>query len=997
MERKLATVLFVDLVGSTQLVASADPEVVRSRLNGFFEHVSRCITAHGGTVEKFAGDAVMAAFGVPVAHEDDPERAVRAALAIVAAVRGLDLEVRIGVESGQIVYDETEDTFATGLAINAAARLQQAAEPGEILLGPGVERLTRQTVVTTACGAQTARGFPAGVEAWSVVSVSDEVGRRLLVSAPFVGREEELELLHNTFARAVRDQRAHLVTVYGAAGVGKSRLAREFVAGVERSTILAGRSLPYGEGVTYWAIAEMVKTAAGITDDDSVDAASEKLRQCCGDGAVADLLALATGVLDAVGGERAASEIAWAAQAWAAELADVQPLVLVFEDIHLGEEPMLDLVEHLAVSVREVPLLILCLARADLLDERPTWAGGHVRATAIELEALPREDSAKLIEALIDDEADGLSAAQRETVLGTTEGNPLFIEETVRMLLESGGESDGIPHTVQAMIAARIDRLSLSERTVLRRASVAGRVFWSGAIDELGDTELEGGELPALVARDFLIREPRSTISGEEAYRFKHVLIRDVAYAGLSKSSRALLHRQMAHWLAGRPVAEELVEIRAYHLDESAKLEAELEGRVSPELAVETAAALEQAGRRALAREANAVARRLFSRAIELETTLQRRYLAAQAAWRMTDLPTVSVEMLEVSEAAHAAGEPRVEGRALTALARVALFRDADTDCARELAGRALAVVEETDDVGRFDALDVLGTVSYWEGDLDEAERLANERLVIAERIGRPDLLSGVLLELNDIFNARLEPDRAHEPLARAVELAGTSGSPTIRGWILRATGRQAALEGRLGEAESLLEQARVLFAESGAALTLARTLNALALVVWEGGDLSRAEELLREAIRILKPIQDRGSIVESQRLLAQVLLQQGRLDEAERFALESLETVGAADVSSSSTTRLAVGLVRAAQGRDEEAEDLLRKADEIITPTGFQAPPDCSARVARRVSALARTRRRGSRRRRGTRSAASRPGCSAARLIPGRRNALVRSPRGSP
>ncbi len=244
------------------------------------------------------------------------------------------------------------------------------------------------------------------------------------------------------------------------------------------------------------------------------------------------------------------------------------------------------------------------------------------------------------------------------------------------------------------------------------------------------------------------------------------MLIRDVAYAGLSKSSRALLHRQMAQWLAGRPVADELVEIRAYHLDESARLVAELEGRVDAALAGETAVALEQAGRRALAREANNVARRLFARAVELEATLERRYLAARAAWGMTDIPTVSVEMLEVSDAARAAGDSRIEVRALTTLARVSLFRDADNVCARELATRALAVVEADDDVGRFDALEVLGTICWWEGDLDEVERLRLERLVIAERVTRPDLASGVLLELNDVYNARLESERAHERAA---------------------------------------------------------------------------------------------------------------------------------------------------------------------------------------------------------------------------------------
>jgi class 3 adenylate cyclase len=939
MERRLATVVFADLVGSTELVARADPEIVRARLTRFFDHVSRCIEAHGGMVEKFAGDAVMAAFGVPQAHEDDPERAVRSALAILGAVSELGLSVRIGIESGEIVTDDTESTFATGLAVNAAARLQQAAQPGEILIGPAAERLTRHAVVTSPLGALDARGLAGGVEAWRVVSASEAVGRGLVVSAPFIGREAELELLHNTLTRATRDRRAHLITVFGAAGVGKSRLVREFLAGAERTTVLAGRCLPYGEGVTYWAIAEMVKSAAGITDDDAIDEAAEKLRQCCGDEAVADLLALAAGVLDAVEGESSAAEIAWAAQAWATELAEFQPLVLVFEDIHWAEEAMLDLIEHLATRVREVPLLVVCLARADLLDARPGWGGGRVRVTAIELEPLPESDSAALIETLTDGDDLELTDEQRATVLQATEGNPLFIEETVRMIADSDGVADGIPHTVQALISARIDRLPEDERLVLRRAAVAGRVFWSGAIDALGDTPVAPGRLHELVEREFLVREPRSTIRGEEAYRFKHVLIRDVAYAGLSKTARALLHRQVAHWLATRPVADELVEIRAFHLDESARLVEELEGRVPPGLAAETAAALEQAGRRSHARDANRIARRLFVRAAELEDTLERRYLAARAAWRMTDIPTVSTEMGEVSEAAALAGNAPIETRALTTLAHVALFRDADTDTARELALRALDAVDESDEIGRFDVLDVLGTIAHWEGDGVEHERLARERLAIAERVGRTDLQSKALLELHDSYTSRLADDEARDALGRAVELGWEGGTPTTRGWIRRALGRQALLEGRLDDAQASFEEAAALFAESGAAMTRARTLNWLSLVALRRGDrqrddLRRAADLLRDAIRILEQLGDRGTLVESQRLLAQVHLAEGRVDDAERLALEARDTVGACDVSSGSTTLYTLGLVRAAQGRADEAEGLLREAVGLLRPT---------------------------------------------------------------
>ena len=938
MERKLATVLFADLVGSTELVATTDPEIVRTRVTGFFEEVAHSLAAHGGTVEKFAGDAVMAAFGVPFAHEDDPERAVRAALAIVEGVRELGLEVRIGVESGEIVADDALSTFATGQAVNVAARLQQAAQPGEVLLGPNVQRLTRDTVVATRIGRQVARGFPAGVDAWRLVSASDEIGRRITVSVPFVGREEELDLLANTFARAVRDRRVHLVTVFGEPGVGKSRLTREFTAGVERATVLSGRCLSYGEGITYWALSEMVKAAAGITDGDSMEAAAEKLRTCCGDEAVADLLGLASGVLEAMGGERSTSEIAWAAQAWATELADVQPLVLVFEDIHWAEEEMLSLIEHLAGSVRDVPILILCLARADLLDERPAWGGGRVRATAIELEALPQEASEVLVDALASGATTALSPEQRAAVLDTTEGNPLFVEETVRMLLESeGGVSPGIPHTVQAMIAARIDRLPAATKTILQRAAVAGRSFSGGAVAALLDGADVRPGLEELIRREFVVRESRSAIRGEEAYRFKHVLIRDVAYAGLSKSSRAELHGQLAGWVAQRQTADELVEIRAYHLDEAAQLVRELEGSVAPELAAEAAASLEHAGRRALAREANRAARRLLLRAVELEPTLERRYLAARAAWRMTDIPAVSSEMEAVRELAGELGDSRIEGRALTALAQVSLYRDGDNDRARALAGRALGVIVPTDDVGRFDALETLATAAWWEGDLGDVERLATEKLAIAERIGRRDLQSGVLLELTDLHDVRLEPELAREPLARALKLARDSGSPTSRAWTLRIAGQQAASDGRLDDAEEALEQARALFAEGGVTMHLARTLNGLGRVAWRRSDLVRAEDLFREAIRILKPLEDRGTLVESQRMLSQVLLERGRLDEAERLALEARETVGARDASSSSTTRLALGLVRAAQGRDEEAERLLREAVEILRATDFR------------------------------------------------------------
>ena len=523
--------------------------------------------------------------------------------------------------------------------------------------------------------------------------------------------------------------------------MGKSRLAREFVSTLEGATVLVGRSLPYGEGITYWPLAEMVKAAAGISDDDDREEAQEKLMVFCEDEEVADLLGLASGVLDSFDDERSQQEIQWAVREWAERLAGEQPLVLGFEDIHWAEEPLLELIEHLAGWVREAPLLIVCLARPELLDQHPSWGGGRTRALSIELEPLGRGDAEELASALTADTP--LTPELREAVLDKTEGNPLFLEETVRMLVQGDdGHVERIPDTLQALIAARIDLLPASQKTLMQRASVIGRTFWHGAVEHLSpDVEDVGDVVEELLLRDFVLREPRSTLSGDRAYRFKHVLIRDVAYSGLPKAARAELHVGFANWLHER-AGEELLEIRASHLDRAASLTAELEGSVPPELASEAAAALEAAGARALAREANTTARRLLLRATELEPTLVRRHKAAVAAWRLADFAAVAMEMDAVRQEAIAANDQSIHGRALTALADVTLVRDADLPRAGELAELALSVLPEDDLVGRFDALGMRASIAWWLGDLSGNERYAREALELAQRLGRKDLES---------------------------------------------------------------------------------------------------------------------------------------------------------------------------------------------------------------------------------------------------------------
>ncbi len=934
MERKLATVLFVDLVGSTALVASADPEIVRRRVTRFFDDVSHAVETHGGIVEKFAGDAVLAAFGVKQTHEDDAERAVRAAFAILEHVHELGLEARVGIEAGEVVVDERDSTFATGEAVNVAARLQQRAAPGEILIGAGARRLTAGSVETEDAGPLELKGLATPLPAWRAVCASGD-GRRLSsLSAPLIGRDSELELLENTYARTTRDGRAHLFTIYGEPGVGKSRLAREFVGSLEGATVLAGRCLPYGEGITYWPLAEMVKSVAGISDDDPLEEAFAKLRDCCEDEAVADLLGLALGVLEALEDERSPQEIAWAAREFAASLAAAQPVVLVFEDIHWAEEPLLDLIEHLADWVR-APLLLLCLARPELLDVRPGWGGGRVRATAIELEALGARESEALVEALLVSEGGSVAADARRALLEKTEGNPLFVEETIRMLVERGGDGvERIPDTLQALIAARIDRLPQAHRAVLRRAAVIGRVFWRGAIAQLA-LEVEGLDavLDDLLLRDFVLLEPRSSISGEQAYRFKHVLIREVAYAGLSKSARAEHHARFASWLKER-TGDELVEIRAYHLDQAVTLLEELDGGAPAELVADAANALFAAGRRAHSRDANRSARKLLLRAAELEPSLRNRYHAAIAAWRLDDLPALSAEMESVAREAEATGEKQIYGQALSGLAQVALLREADVMKAKRLADRALDVLEGS---ARLDALMMRADIGWTIGDLADAEHYALEAIETARAAGHKRAEAITSLDLSRVYRARLELDRAEALVERARALADESGSIVARASALSASGDLHLLRGKVEDAEACYEEARTLYSEAGAAWMLGRTLESLAHVARGKGDVDRAERLLRDGIRVLKPLEDRGALCEIQRSLAEVLLAQGKVEQAERLALDARETVGPHDVTSRASTTMTLGLVRAAQGRDAEAEDLLRQAHGLLAETEYR------------------------------------------------------------
>ncbi|MHB8643381.1 MAG: AAA family ATPase, partial [Gaiellaceae bacterium] len=559
MVRKTVTVLFADVTGSTALGESLDPEALRHVMSRYFEQARAILERHGGTVEKFIGDAVMAVFGVPVTHEDDALRAARAAVELRDADLGVVL--RIGVNTGEVVAAEGE-TLVTGDAVNVAARLEQAAAPGEVLLGDATYRLARSAIRVDAHDPIDAKGKSELVSAWTLVEVLDDAPaftRRL--DAPFVGRGDELALLADAFERAVASGSAQRVTLLGAAGIGKSRLARELVQHVAgRARVVVGRCLAYGEGITYWPLAEIVRATAG-SDRDAIHAVA-------GDDVVADRIAAVVGF----GGEAGTKEeTQWAARRYLEALAAEQPLVVVLDDLHWAEPTFLDLVEYVA-DFAAAPILLLGTARPDLLESRPAWTSPRANASALVLDPLNAEDAAALLE--------DVDEKTRERILAAAEGNPLFVEQLVAMRAEGGDGEFDVPPTIHALLAARIDALAAPERSVVERASVEGRLFHRGSVTELAPDDVRpdvGAHLLALVRKEY-VRPDRTQLPGDDGYRFAHILVRDAAYDAMSKELRAELHVRFVGWLerVGVERAGELEEIVGYHLEQAALYRREL-------------------------------------------------------------------------------------------------------------------------------------------------------------------------------------------------------------------------------------------------------------------------------------------------------------------------------------------------------------------------------------------------------------------------------------
>jgi class 3 adenylate cyclase/tetratricopeptide (TPR) repeat protein len=624
-ERKLVTVLFADVTGSTALGERLDPERLREVLETYFAAMREEIEAEGGTVEKFIGDAVMAAFGVPTAHEDDAARAVRAATRMLerletvneglAARHDVRLRIRIGVNSGEVLATTEPrpgEPMVTGDVVNAAQRLEAAAEPGTVVIG---ERTARSLPGARLIdlGPLDLKGKAEPLRAYRLDATPGLRPRRGVpgLRAPMVGRAAEMDVLRSLYARVASEGRPSLVTIYGDAGVGKSRLTREFLAwaeGLDRAPLsLGGRCLPYGDGVAYWPLAEILKTHAGILDTDGSDLAIEKVRKIGHDLLTTDVTAdpaLATAALAYTIGlpdpespledmdpQRVRSEVDAAWRSFFTALAASAPTIVVIEDIHWADPVLLDLLETLADRV-EGPALFLCPSRPDLTSRRPTWGGGRRAMSAISLDPLTADQSQHLIELLLT--VDDLPPSVHATMIERAEGNPFFLEEIIRRLIDDGSlarEGDRwraaasiaevqIPDTVQAVLASRIDLLDASDKRILQMAGVVGRVFWPGPVAELSGASRADVEatLERLLDRELVLSRPGSTLAGEREYLFKHILTRDVAYGSLPRKERGDAHRAVAAWLettAGER-ASEFAELLAYHCTVAVELAREL-------------------------------------------------------------------------------------------------------------------------------------------------------------------------------------------------------------------------------------------------------------------------------------------------------------------------------------------------------------------------------------------------------------------------------------
>jgi class 3 adenylate cyclase/tetratricopeptide (TPR) repeat protein len=907
-QRKTVTVLFCDVTGSTALGESTDPEALRALLARYFERMKGIVEAHGGTVEKFIGDAVMAVFGVPTLHEDDALRACRAAVEMRDAFAELGISGRIGVTTGEVVTG-TAERLATGDAVNVAARLEQAAAPGEVLIGAETLALVGEAVTARPVEPLTLKGKAQPVAAFRLVSAHAEPARNF--ATRMIGRETEVRRLRDAFAQSVHDRTCQLFTVLGSAGVGKSRLAAEFLADVE-ARVVHGRCLSYGEGITYWPVVEIVKQLDVLPEGD----AAEPLRSLLGE----------------TESTTTAEEIAWAVRKLVEQEARKRPVVCVFDDLHWAEETLLDLVEHVADLARDAPVLLLCMARAELLEKRPAWGGGKWNATTVLLEPLDAVESEQLLE-----ELGGVDQALRERVTAAAEGNPLFLEEMLALARASGNREVSVPPTIQALLAARLDQLDPAERAILERGSVEGHLFHESAVQSLANGEPQTPTLLALVRKQ-LVRPDTPQFVGEDAYRFRHLLIRDSAYDALPKAVRADLHERFADWLENRDVdLVEFDEILGYHLEQAYRYIVELgrPGDRGQRLAEQAAERLSAAGRRAYARADTTAAVNLIERASALLPRHDRRRLSllpslGRALTESGELERADSVLSEAVEDALAAGDKLVAADASVARSYVrvhAVPELSDEEVAQDLE-RVIPVLRRLgDEAVLARALSLAGMLRYWRGDAAAAVADLEQAASYARQAGdRPQEAES----LQYVLMATLwGPTTVQEALDRVEEIrASSEANQRLEVTLLRTRAQLEAMLGRFDTARDLVARAKAMAEELGLEVILAAGVaHQAGYIELLAGDAAAAERVLRPACEALERMGDWGHFATIAPKLADALYHVGDDEEALRLTelAERSATPGVADEDIGWRRVRAKLLAR--RGDFGEAERLAREA----------------------------------------------------------------------
>ena len=909
-QRKVVTVLFCDLVGSTALGESTDPEVVRARLARTFEELRAIVERHGGQVEKFVGDAVMAVFGIPVSHEDDALRAVRAASEMRAAIAEHGLEARIGINTGEVVVGGEGETLVTGDAVNVAARFEQAASAAEILIGSETRLLVRDAVRVEAVEALELKGKSKPVEAYRLLEVTGDaepLARHL--DTPLVGRGRERQRLWRDYEDAVADRTCRLFTLLGPAGIGKSRLVADFLERVgDSADVLRGRCLSYGEGITYWPLVEIL-VSIGVEPE------------------------------TVIGTSPADTQLAF--RRLLETRASDSPQVLVIDDLQWAEPVFIDLVEHVADFSRDVRIFLLCIARTELLDAWPGWGGGKINATSLLLEPLDGEKCDELMDLLSKDAA--LDDDLRARIAQASAGNPLYVEEMLAMVREHGGGTKiAVPPTIHALLQARIDSLEEDVRLVMERGAVEGEIFHRGAVAELSPPTVRNGvatHLATLVRKE-LIRSTTPTFPTDEGFRFRHLLIRDAAYESLPKATRAELHERFADWLAGHVLVER-DEIVGYHLEQAHRYRVELGAR-DPELdrlSRRAAGHLANAGRAAIDRGDFNAARSLLRRAVEIAPSddPSRLELAPDfffVLWESGELPK-SVPLLAEAQRSP---DPVVAARAAIVANVADILTDGvltqDERHARREAAREVLEASHDDD----------GLALYWWSYAGEMwNRCRAEATAAACEHGlRHARASGRLGRIDDftwwIRTAYVYgPTPVEEALMRAEALGVAAGdSILLQTGVASMRARLLAMQGDFDSARSMQSAAKETYAAAGMTVTAASVAIHKAWIEQRAGDAAAWEAALRDSIAVLEQMGERAFLGTLCAYLAECLHFQGRLGEIPGLIETTRSTSTPDDLINFVYSDALAGAIHASEDRLTEAEDEGRRALDKAETTDY-------------------------------------------------------------